>query len=204
MVHAILDGRETQTRRIVNPQPVYETTSQDVQWFRWRHQGLTANGIQTHLPMASPYGQSGDRLWVRETHGIFGVDGRTVSVGYAERLPAGKTLADTDGGLDLITLDDDKSLAWAKARVDYERWRPSIFMPRWASRITLEVTGVRVERLQDISEADAIAEGIERPNNPVWYAVDEYQHLWDQINAKRAPWASNPWVWVIEFKRVAP
>lgn len=79
-------------------------------------------------------------------------------------------------------------------------------MPRWASRITLEVTGVRVERLQDISEEDASAEGVEMYDSAtgdVFYGPrDAFMALWETINGKRAPWASNPWVWVIEFRRV--
>lgn len=100
-----------------------------------------------------------------------------------------------------------------------EHWRPSIYMPRWASRITLEVTEVRVERLQDISEEDAQAEGVERcdgfplslgypagedDGKCVLYpsAVRAFSVLWDSLNHERAPWRSNPWVWVIRFKRV--
>lgn len=75
----------------------------------------------------------------------------------------------------------------------YNGWRPSIFMPRWASRITLEVTGVRVERVQEISEEDAQAEGVAHRC--------DYKVVWDAINGKKYPWSSNPWVWVIEFKR---
>jgi hypothetical protein len=87
------------------------------------------------------------------------------------------------------------------------RWRPSIHMPRWASRITLEVAGVRVERLQEITPDDAIAEGVfgegrynTQPGMP--YPVATFAALWDSINDKRAPWASNPWVWVVEFRRI--
>jgi len=83
-------------------------------------------------------------------------------------------------------------------------WRPSIFMPRWASRITLEVTRVRVEHLNDISEADVYAEGMTRPTFAIDTCFDEYRELWDKINGQRAPWDSNPWVWVVEFKRVPP
>ena len=83
------------------------------------------------------------------------------------------------------------------------RWKPSIHMPKWAARIWLEVTGVRVERVQDISEEDAIAEGI--PRGAVQYcghAIRLFRDLWDSINAKRGyPWEVNPWVWVVEFKR---
>lgn len=121
---------------------------------------------------------------------------------------------------------------WAHNPDSDLRWLSPIFMPRWASRITLEITDVRVERIQDISEADAIAEGIEPnwigpldkgPNGagsdgwlgdswrhytngvdgePAYTPAESYRSLWDSINAKRAPWDSNPWVWCISFRRV--
>lgn len=108
---------------------------------------------------------------------------------------------------------------WAKAgevgdRVEYRadnpdpesaRWRPCIHMPRWASRITLEVTGVCIDRLQRISEADAKAEGVdpyEQPCGPAHPHALAFRELWDSFNGKRAPWASNPWVWVVSFKRL--
>jgi hypothetical protein len=85
-------------------------------------------------------------------------------------------------------------------------WKPSIFMPRWASRITLEITNIRVERLQEITEEDAKAEGIENPffaSDRYWPTFkDRFETLWDSINGKTYPWSSNPWVWVIEFKKV--
>ena len=181
MVHAILAGNKTQTRRVVKlphntPLGRWEPTTVGGPNGGKTHKGETVLECaaiwhtRTGDCVCARY-EVGDRLWVRETFRYI-------------------------GGSDAAYAADGDRDDW--------KWTPSIFMPRWASRITLEVTGVRVERLQSISEADAIAEGIERPNNPVWCAVDEYQHLWDQINAKRAPWASNPWVWVIEFKRVAP
>jgi hypothetical protein len=95
-------------------------------------------------------------------------------------------------------------------RADYDRdptlrhnlkWKPSIFMPRAACRLRLEVTGVRVERLQAITEADAVAEGIGEPPWPGGTAAERYGVLWDSINAERAPWESNPWVWVVEFRK---
>ncbi|HFF8969403.1 hypothetical protein [Serratia marcescens] len=113
-----------------------------------------------------PFGEVGDRLWVRETFGDCG--NRLV---YR---------ADTEDG----------------AASQVKRWVPSIHMPRWASRITLEITGVRVERLQDISEADAIAEGGTKHFNIDWFGP-----LWASIYGVDS-WNSNPWVWVIEFRRV--
>lgn len=129
--------------------------------------------------------QPGDRLWVRETWYCAGVD---ESDGYPVRYREG------------ATVQEDVSISW----------RPSIFMPRWASRITLEITGVRVERLQDITEEDAKEEGVP----PMIFSDggygkpdyrDGFRQLWDSINAKRGfGWDVNPWVWVIEFRRVTP
>lgn len=131
-------------------------------------------------PRPCPYGVPGDRLWVRETWCADGLD------------------------------DGSAPLYHFRADGDHDpeaTWRPSIFMPRTACRIVLDVTGVRIERVQDISEADAKAEGPELLPDPMqdtprrWR--DSYRTLWDSINGKRAPWDSNPWVWVVEFK-VAP
>jgi hypothetical protein len=121
-----------------------------------------------------PYGEPGARLWVRETftaHGAFGTDGR---IAYR---------ADASGGKEPHGLN----------------WKPSIFMPRKASRITLEIVGVRVERLQDISERDAIAEGVER--DAMCGPCSWYQMIWEKINGKGS-WAKNSFVWVLEFKRI--
>lgn len=153
-----------------------------------------------------PYGEVGDRLWVRETFcPVYPQDpsyngGEPIEYDYAATYQHGDRLGD--------------SLGVKKV------WKPSIHMPRVASRILLEVTGVRVERLQDISEADAIAEGIE--NNPRldpagrchWRVYGKpstgtnvpeasYQSLWEDINDPGS-WDTNPWVWVIEFKRTTP
>lgn len=173
MVRAILDGTKTQTRRIVKPRYCGEMPSETLEDLELR---------------GSPYGQPGDRLWVRES-------------GWEPPFLTTRMLRD---GADtwpryIYDADDDDS-AWC---IEHG-WmrRPSIHMPRWASRITLEITGVRIERLQDISRGDAMAEGCPFPNmahgdNPRhWYA-----ELWDSINGPGS-WDANPWVWVIEFKRI--
>jgi len=157
MVRAILEGRKTQTRRIVKPQPL-------------RDRGVMAFNDGEHPQMRCPYGKPGDRLWVRETW-----------------------CPDVEPYTFRYKADGDEPL---------ERWRPSIHIPRWASRITLEVVSVRVERLQNISEDDALAEGItlvERGTSP----VDQFNKLWESINGPGS-WEANPWVWVVEFKRIEP
>ena len=140
-----------------------------------------------------PYGEPGDRLWARETWAH-----------DADSLEMLRALVD-----DIMPTRDYGP--YYRATGAYEgsglRWRPSIHMPRWASRITLEVTDVRVERLQSISEEDALAEGVDPlewsggPANADARAA--FRELWESINGKRAPWATNPWVWAISFRRLA-
>jgi hypothetical protein len=120
-----------------------------------------------------PYGAPGSRLWVRERWACLDPASRTPVIYATDRGPK-----------------------------DY-RWRPSIHMPRWASRITLEVTNVRVERLQSITEEDARAEGVEVPASSGNGARDWFAAAWDDLNECRGyPWASSPWVWVISFSRL--
>lgn len=167
MVSAILASTKTQTRRAVKG------------WaLEWLQPGMfTPEYVALPDNRACPYGQPGDRLWVREA---FGVD-------------------DEDGSI-LYWADPDTAQAaqHAKACEDrFPRCRPSIHMPRTACRITLEITSVRVERLHDISEADALAEGPAAHCDGPWHA---YRSLWTLINGP-ASWDANPWVWVVEFKR---
>jgi hypothetical protein len=194
MVRAILDGRKTQTRRIFKPENI--NIGQHIAGGFYYHTfaknkgGVYCNGQGQFNPESwlhyCPYGQPGDKLWVRETWQANDVD--------IER--------------------KDKSAIEYRATSFVETldgWKPSIHMPRWASRILLEVVNVRVERVQDISGNDCIAEGIERGveggsvchfrDEIVSGAVECYKYLWDSINAKRGySWESNPWVWVVEFQ----
>lgn len=172
MVNAILDGRKTQTRRIMKPQP---TTNPF-----WGCAGSKGFGFFDDLkPIKGPYGKPGDRLWVRETFGI--VDSLEGARSFVYRAEGWK---------------DPSGLF---------KWRPSIHMPRLASRIQLEITSVRVERLKAISEVDAVAEGAPCGS---CCAPQEGSHkagfaqLWESINGSGS-WNANPWVWVIEFKRVS-
>ena len=186
MVRAILEGRKTQTRRVVKPQPptAFVTVRvEDGTQASWCLRNQSAFDLPESaadwLTLRCPYGVPGDRLWVRETWGSCTTNG-TVCSGYRADVALRPEI---EAGVD--------------------RWRPSIHMPRWASRLLLEVKAVRVERLQEISEDDAFAEGISGGDwlgNP----VGTYRELWDSINAKRGhSWESNPWVWVVEFERVA-
>lgn len=204
MVRAILDGRKTQTRRVIRYSHLwaYGAFSHD------DNRGYAElSAVPTFDPMYSvskpcPYGQPGDLLWVRETFCLW--DATTDD--YEGDLHRGK-----------LPVPNERNIHSWKKRVQYRAstecddesygWRPSIHMPRWASRITLQVTGVRVERVQDISEADAVAEGMEVVpiGTATWTNRQSFSILWDKINAKRGhSWESNPWVWVIEFKQVQP
>ena len=205
MVRAVLSGTKTQTRRIVKPRPVGVTDDSKAP-FIFTPQDQARGRIGKVI--RCPYGAPGDRLWVRETwHGSFMMDSepvRAITACHAEGHKFGRVAHYAADGNPCATAG---------------RARPSIHMPRSASRITLEVVSVRVERLQEISEEDAVAEGALLFDGPdtfrdnagmqslyfpgMGYAQAAFRDLWDSINAKRAPWESNPWVWVIEFRRAA-
>jgi hypothetical protein len=211
MVRAILAGTKTVTRRIVKPQP------DGVDGATWVREGTGHVPCRDELSRGTldqigptvwcPYGEPGDRLWVRETwsHDAPSIDEARArhedALGFAgESMPCGPYYRATEEAPDTL------------------RWIPSIHMPRWASRILLDVVSVRVERLHEITEDDARAEGVERDRHwdeadereadrgngyqpPLESSVSAFARLWDFINSKRAPWASNPWVWRVEFRR---
>lgn len=199
MVRAILDGSKTQTRRLVKPAPQMVT---DQCVAPWEGDPASLLRLLQQNKRGCPYGQPGDRLWVRETWmdlagtGVEHYDAQ----GRRQRYAYG---ADTLPG----SYGDEARKAYGL------KWRPSIHMPRAASRMLLGVTSVSVERLQGISEADAIAEGIERRVDACgeWAhyadtglttdAIGSYRSLWELINGP-ASWKANPWVWVVEFKQV--
>ncbi|MCY0801152.1 hypothetical protein N0398_08875 [Providencia rettgeri] len=216
MVRAILDGRKTQTRRIINPQP--ELTQKS--GFKWKGGlfGAGSDDRETNRNFAHkkcPFGKVGDRLWVRETFALLGnEDG--VCVDWNDNiLKAGEEQAariykasceQKDGDYGLWSIPDDAD--W-KPHTDNHKydgtWTPSIHMPRWASRITLEITGVRVERLQAASDDDFKAEGYPLERELTGGSTDAFcwfRHLWDSVSKPDCNFESNPWVWVIEFKRV--
>lgn len=206
MVRAILDGRKTQTRRVLRPQPptlndLYPVYNGYLGAWQWRVRG---NWYQAHVKDSyCPYGTAGERLWVRETWFPLQAPNECWKEGSKPDV-----VYRADHPKEEVTRAD-----WTSIGVT--RWRPSIFMPRWASRITLEVTGVRLERVQSISVEDCMAEGVvdvrlavetgypsRWPNIPTRLAM--FRGVWDSINGKRpgCAWADNPWVYVVEFKRV--
>jgi hypothetical protein len=201
MVRAILEGRKTQTRRIVKRIPCEcgewipeeaPNTLEPEGWMTAGHSGRWTCECCTFDPVKCPYGIPGDRLYVRECFS------------YCERDPRG--------------IVNQPVWYWADGAVpagDWTKPKPSIHMPKKYARIWLEILSVRVERVQEISEADAIAEGWEKPQPtpPGKTLVDDRMHspliwfrdLWNEINGKRpgCSWKDNPWVWVVEFKRLA-
>jgi hypothetical protein len=193
MVRAILENRKSQTRRVVKPQP---ESCGDGWLYRGEFFG-SDESMKSHLfhdvygtgkgmPYGGVYGDgTADRLWVRETWRSYDINGTLEGAKQSLRYRA-------DGEQAMTT------------------WKPSIFMPCWASRITLEITDIKVERLQDVSEADVRAEGF---NYLAYRCADEmkpedwteFSDGWDMINAKRGySWQSNPFVWCISFCRIKP
>jgi len=182
MVHALLAGTKTQTRRAIKSGFYQIDERDDGTLWPWRHDG--AGGDEW---LRCPYGQPGDKLWVREA---FSGPHCMEKTSELPAMPPGQWP------------QESAIWYWADGEPDYGDWtrpRPSIHMPRWASRITLEIKGIRVERLQDVSDADALAEGVDRTNTSIGgYATERYRLLWESINGAGS-WDANPWVWVIEF-----
>jgi len=207
MVKAILEGRKTQTRRVVkainevgknkkepsdkavgfipsaDPECFIEQFPLDLTLMYPQSKPTTMNGGSYRCP----YGQVGSKLWVRETFTTIKTRDNRRFYLYKAGLPPKEELS----------TENLRSI----------KWMPSIFMPHEASRITLEITDIRVQRLQEITEKDAIAEGIPAfaPNGIIRnYKIPQMQYevLWDKINGKKYSWSDNPFVWVISFKRV--
>jgi len=209
MVRALLDGTKTQTRRVVKPMPKWAKQFPicKPEGMKADHEILWWNGEHEHVGVSQscPYGKVGDRLWVREAHTIHSTHGQ-------HRIDDHRW--GPWDGLPTRFNEDRTKIAYFREGFDRSfcgKWKPSIHMPRWASRLTLEITDVRVERLQDISEPDAMAEGAEPCANGVWFdrnpafagsdAKGAYYALWEAINGKGS-WAANPWVWVVSFEVV--
>lgn len=192
MVRAILDGRKTQTRRPIKWKQTRFTEiaeRDDGSLWPWAEDCERGGDIW----FACPYGEIGDRIWVRET---FRVHGRATDVA---------TLVYRASVRNSWTEQTHRvPVAVCNKPVTPEKWTPSIHMPRWASRITLEITDVRVERLRGLSEEDAKSEGIIPSAGgvlPGWEYRINFRDLWMDIYGTDN-WEANPWVWVIEFKRV--
>lgn len=216
MVKAILNGEKTQTRRVVKigepfgKYPIIEIHGPH-EGFRgetnvthkWSADHQTEHAICVSQGFKCPYGQPGDRLWVRETWKTEFVYDDDIGVKFrGVRYLAPGTLGESCGECRVVNGHPKFDLqAWERYHRN-NKWRPSIHMPRWASRITLEVTDVRVERVQSISPADCKAEGIKKGFTDVSsHLIDNFHKLWDSINAKRGfDWKSNPWVWCVSFK----
>ena len=215
MVRAILDGRKTQTRRVVKPQPCdvgwgvncevhpYMTGTDWPLAYYERRRGVW----NCSEPLKCPYGKPSDVLWVRETWLTY-----PHPITYKMMREGADTWPMIDGEPISYAADEDGqllSLGWVK--------KPSIHMKRKHSRINLEVTDIRLERLQDMSDQDALDEGIVETNDMFEVsfgkcvlksdgatALDAFRLLWNDINWKKHPWSSNPWVWVVSFKRIKP
>lgn len=175
MVRAILDGRKSQTRRVAK-------ANHSIAELVHKKPVLGRHWCEPGGWIRCPYGQPEDLLWVRETWRTVelsdGTDGYWYAAGGFSQIPNTKKAAEN----------------WVESHAGGKhgsKWRQSTHMPRWASRITLDIVSVGVDQLQDISEEDAWAEG--------FYSVESFRQDWDKTNPKR-PWESNPWVWVLEFK----
>lgn len=216
-VQAILEGRKTQTRRVVKEQP------NRVRYNNIVYKGKYGWEDEHGRRLLNLYGAPGDRLWVREKWRIVWWGEDPYKIEYADGTilsePGDSSDYDNDAYARL-TEQCSKDCDNARLEVDGEgyyilmdgviptRWRSPIYMPRWASRIMLEITNVRVERIQEMSPIDTVAEGVYHPQlnygiaeGP--YAIATFANYWDSLNEKRGyPWSSNPWVWVIEFKRI--
>jgi hypothetical protein len=239
MVCALREGLKSQTRRVLFPQPDpcnhAPWPNERTKWVHdadgW-HCGVCGNGVELARRKSGvkgitcPYGVEGDRLWVREAWRV----PQSLDEMDAKGIAEAASVAGYDKPWAPIRYEADGALSsqeeWRTFGNGHQlavpgRYRHGRFMPRWASRISLDVTGIRIERLQDISEADALAEGVERARavdgEPVlyrdyamgekrdvaeWFSspVDSYRTLWEAINGKGS-WNNNPWVWAVAAKR---
>lgn len=204
MIKALLAGTKTQTRRLNKLREFGPSTTRGYDWTFRDKRELWNDVMHEQLLARCPYGKVGDRLWCKEGHALRSDVDPMTDLGKARHYLIYRS--DHDGEL---------SSEWHH----YGGWRSPLFMPRWASRITLEITEVRVQRVQEISEDDARAEGVP-PFFERYECVGQDQSIcdgelardfpyracfacvWDEINGDRALWSSRPWVWAISFKRV--
>jgi hypothetical protein len=219
MVRAILDGKKTMTRRVIKPQSQYPPMQMAVgyhagEWHEWRpaDKADIVTGSRWGAQIKCPYGKPGDILWVRETWCDPTSDQSGYPILYKADMPMHWDANETEHGEE-VTL-----------RAEDYKWRSSMFMPKEVCRIKLKITDIRAERLRDITEKDAKAEGIRsywaEPHEDTspfvgaakelgmdlcFTRVEAFQQLWDFLNLKRGyGWNTNPWVWVVCFEKVAP
>lgn len=200
MVRALLDGTKTQTRRAVKSTAL-----------AWLESELEPGFVADRDNGLGPYGQPGDRLWVRETFFAFGRwETRHNEKKQRDEWYFIDMTAECDCTYQYAADHPDVPLAKGRSVTPGWHTRPALFMPRAVSRILLEIVAVRVERLQEIGEADARAEGVSvEERHTSGYCAGEflppsiraYRELWEQINGAGS-WDANPWVWVVEFKRI--
>lgn len=238
MVNAIRDGRKTQTRRVIKKQPIIDKEfnlyhyKNDSHFYKSDEEFIQHEFVHNGGYEDCPYGQVGDFLWVRETTFISecggflaflnGKDHYTQDVLNLNNTEWSFWLSDKHANREIVgqrnnrtsTGKDDGctiTLTNPRQKIRFKKKKPSIFMPKTACRLKLEITDIRVERLQDISETDATAEGGEPAKIELMAACfqttsarncyrDGFKSLWDSINAKKSPWKDNAWVWVIEFE----
>lgn len=225
MVRAILEGRKTQTRRVLKPQPIRVNhmaaprkqkrgdlfvgpdmlpTSNDRKLVMGLAEGPGTTrclGSQNYAEEFCSYGKGGDRLWVRETHYLYGYWRKKAGHWHFHQLTKG--VMDNNSVYYAVAEDSIESGDIATKRTA-RGWhkRPSIFMPRWASRTTLEITDIRVERLQEMTLSDCEAEGVFNEGDHQCL-LNQFEHGWNALNARRGySWDSNPWVWVLSFRKV--
>ena len=227
MVKTILDGKKTMTRRVVisgfinnykHAHIIKQSSDKSREGKAYFYDKPVGSMVLSSQLVSNPYGKVGDRLWVRETW-IQGYDDPLIeSEGDDEN--AVSIIYKADGKEEYRTCSAETAENWGDFSADSEMvgFKSPIHMPRWASRILLEITDIRIERLNDISDKDAVKEGLRilpasgryvvSPGDQYFGsashdAVEVFSWLWDSINAKKGyPWSSNPWVWVVEFKVV--
>lgn len=223
MVKSLLLDLKTMTRRIINPQPVIDTDSGYV-YFNKHKYAFDIHNWKEECLIACPYGQIGNVLWVRETHYRKGI---WIKNGFTKKGNQKWKFVASDN---VILYENSQPTLFEKSRnkkyPGKEMWykRLARFMPRSAARIFLEIKNIKVEKLNDISREDAIAEGIgrwteerlrskpthyqvyyqENPRDPDFYSsnpIDSYESLWQSLHGKDA-WKENPWVWAVDFKKI--
>ena len=212
MVRALREGRKTVTRRVVKPQPTgpnppgqtYDFRNKRGQWIG----ALDAVTGQNSVSDQCPYGAPGDRLYVREAwqYADWTEDDGIPLIRYradgAERWARSIPDEWQDRVMDTWATLSEPSNYDIDGRAADRRWRPGIHQPRWAARLTLDVVSVAVERVQDITESDALAEGV---GSDTYSLRGDFARLWNSLNASRGyGWDSNPYVWRVEFRVVSP